>query len=262
MGTSTSVQRAETGRSRRRTVHLAAATVFWLAVWQLTATVLDQPILLVSPVEVLTRLAHLVVTTGFWTSVGHTFARISLGFLAGAVAGVLGAGAAATSRIVEALLAPLMSAIRSTPVVSFVILVLIWFSSSRLTSIVSLLMVLPIIYSTVLEGIRHRDATLQEMTRVFAVPWPRRFVALDVPEVLPYLVAGCQSSIGLAWKSGVAAEVIGLPGGTIGERLYQAKIFLSTADLFAWTLVVVLLAFAVEKFVVTLLRCAEHRGLT
>lgn len=227
----------------------------------MTATILDQPILLVSPVDVVARLGHLVVTVDFWTSVGRSFARITLGFLAGVITGLLTASAAAAARIAEELLAPLMSAIRSTPVVSFVILVLIWFGSARLTSIVSFLMVVPIIYANVLEGIRRRDVTMLEMAQVFAVPWPRRFRAVDVPEVLPYLVAGCRSSVGLAWKSGVAAEVIGLPAGTIGERLYQAKIFLSTADLFAWTLVIVLLAFAVEKAVVALLDRAGRRGL-
>ncbi len=227
----------------------------------MTASILDQPILLVSPVDVVVRLGHLVVTVDFWTSVGRSFARITLGFLAGVIAGLLTAGAAAATRIAEELLAPLMSAIRSTPVVSFVILVLIWFGSARLTSVVSFLMVVPIIYANVLEGIRRRDVTMLEMAQVFAVPWPRRFRAVDVPEVLPYLVAGCRSSVGLAWKSGVAAEVIGLPAGTIGERLYQAKIFLSTADLFAWTLVIVLLAFAVEKVIVALLDRAGRRGL-
>ena len=67
----------------------------------------------------------------------------------------------------------------------------------------------------------------------------RRVVAIDGPQVLPYFVAACRAGMGLAWKAGIAAEVIGLPTGSIGERLYQAKLFLSSADLFAWTAVIV-----------------------
>ena len=194
-----------------------------------------------------------MVTGDFWATVGHSFGRIVTGFAVAAVVGVLGAALAAASRTVEVLAAPLVTAVRSTPVVSVIILVLIFAPSGQLAMVISFMMVGPIIYTNVLQGIRHRDPKLLEMAAVFRVPPLRRIAAVDVPAVMPFFIAACQVGIGLAWKSGIAAEVIGLPEGSIGEQLYQAKIFLTTADLFAWTIVVVTISYGVERLVLALL---------
>ncbi|WP_246169610.1 ABC transporter permease [Actinotalea subterranea] len=235
------------------------AVAFWIGVWHVAAVVVDQDLLLASPGDVLVRLAELVRTGDFWATVGHSFARIGTGFLAAAVVGVLGATLAAASRVADALLAPLVTAVRSTPVVSFIILVLVWADSGQLALVVSFLMVVPVVHTNVLEGIRQRDPALLEVATVFEVPTLRRIPAIDVPAVLPYFVSACRTGVGLAWKSGVAAEVIGLPQGSIGEQLYQAKIFLSTADVFAWTVVVVALSYGLERVVVALLDRASRR---
>jgi len=233
--------------------------VFWLAVWQVAALVVDQEILLVSPGGALTRLGELIPTADFWGTVGHSLVRIGGGFVVASVVGVLGAAAAATSRVFDALVTPALAAIRSTPVVSFIILVLMLPIRGQLAFVISFLMVLPITYTNVLEGIRHRDPALLEVATVFRVPLLRRLSAIDVPAVLPFFIASCKIGVGLAWKSGIAAEVIGLTGGSIGERLYEAKIGLSSADLFAWTAVIIALSFGFEKLVLALLRRAELR---
>ena len=235
------------------------AIAFWLAVWQGASLAVHQKVLLVGPWQVAVRLTQLVPTLDFWTAVGRTFGRITLGFLLAAVVGVLLAAFSAWSRWAEALVAPLVATVRSTPVVSFIILVLIWADATRLTTIVSFLMTVPIIHATVFTGIAERPHPLLEMASVFRVPPWRRLLAIDVPGVLPYFAAGCRTGVGLAWKSGIAAEVIGLPSGTIGERLYQGRLFLETADVFAWTAVVVLVAFAFERLVLWLLGVLERR---
>jgi len=232
---------------------------FWVAVWQLAAVAVDHEVLLVSPGGALARLGELIVTADFWGTVWHSLVRIGGGFLAASVVGVLGAAAAAASRVFDALVTPMLAAIRSTPVVSFIILVLMWASSGQLAFVISFLMVLPITYTNVLEGIRHRDRSLLEVATVFRVPVMRRLPAIDVPAVLPFFIASCRIGVGLAWKSGIAAEVIGLAQGSIGERLYEAKILLSSADLFAWTAVIIALSFGLEKLVLALLRRAELR---
>jgi NitT/TauT family transport system permease protein len=244
---------------RWRAARPLLAIAFWLVVWQGASLVVHQKILLVGPVEVLRRLAELVPTADFWSAVGLTFGRITLGFVSAALVGVLLAAASAASRWVEAIVGPAVATIRSTPVVSFIILVLIWADASRLATIVSFLMALPIVHATVYEGIGHRSASLLEVASVFGVSRWRRLLAIDVPGVLPYFVAACRTGVGLAWKSGIAAEVIGLPTGTIGERLYQAKLLLQTADVFAWTVVIVVVSFLFEKLVLWLLGGFERR---
>ena len=243
----------------RRVARAVGAAAFWLVVWQLAAVAISHRVLLVTLAEAFARLGELVVTADFWTTVAHSFVRIGAGFLLAAVVGILGASLAHRVLLVDVLLTPALAAVRSTPVVSFIILVLIWSGSGTLAIVISFLMVLPILYTNTLEGIRHRDRALLEMASTFRVPWVRRLPVVDVPAVLPFVVAGCKVGVGLAWKSGIAAEVIGLPQGSIGERLYDAKIFLSSADLFAWTVVVVALSYGFERLVLLALGRAETR---
>lgn len=255
MTTSTSAPE-RTRSAPRRAARSLLVLAFWLGVWQLAALAVGHEILLASPAAVLGRLAELALTAQFWATVGQTLLRIGAGFLAGAVVGVLGASLAAAFRVVDALTAPLVTAVRSVPVVSFIILALIWAGSGALPVIVSAIMVAPVAHTNVLQGIRSRDRALLEVAAVFELRWWARWRAIDLPAVGPFLVAASQIGVGLAWKSGVAAEVIGLSEGSIGEQLYQAKIFLSTADVLAWTVTIVALSFTVERVVLAGLRRA------
>ncbi|KRD45210.1 nitrate ABC transporter permease [Cellulomonas sp. Root930] len=256
----TSTSAAEsTATLARGAVRPLAVVVFWVVVWQVSALVVGHEVLLASPGSVVVRLSELSLTADFWGTVWTSFVRIAGGFAAASVLGTLGATLAASSRVVDALVTPALAAVRSAPVVSFIILVLIWVSSDQLALVISFLMVLPIIYTNVLEGIRHRDRALLEVADVFQVPRLRRLPAVDLPAVLPFFTAACRIGVGLAWKSGIAAEVIGLAEGSIGERLYEAKILLSSADLFAWTAVIIAVSFAVEKLLVAALRHVERR---
>ncbi len=135
-----------------------------------------------------------------------------------------------------------MSAIKAIPVASFIILVLIWVPSRNLSIVISFLMVLPVVYTNVLNGIASTDRKLLEMAQVFRVPLSRRIRYIYLSQLLPFLRTGFSLSLGLCWKAGIAAEVIGIPKGSIGEKLYEAKVYLQTADLFAWTLVIVLIS--------------------
>ena len=225
------------------------AVIFWLMVWQLASIQLNSELLLVSPIKVIIRLGQLMMTLIFWKSVLFTLSRIALGFFMAAVSGCVLAAAASRYRRVRELLAPLMLTIKSVPVASFIILALIWFSSRNLSVLISFLMVLPVIYTNVLSGIQSVDRQLLEMAQVFRIPGFRRVRFLYLQHILPFLYSACSVALGLSWKAGVAAEVIGIPKGSIGERLQQAKIYLDTPDLFAWTLVIVVMSLLFEKAV-------------
>ena len=223
------------------------AAAFWLLVWQAAALWLDTPLLLVSPITAAVRLWELVQEADFWQAVLFTLSRIWLGF---AFSLVLGLGLGALSYRfgwVRLLLAPLTATIRAVPVASFVILALLWVSSKNLSILVSLLIGFPILYANVLAGMDSTDARIIEMARLFRVPLGRQLRCIYLYQVLPFLRSGMVTAMGLCWKSGVAAEVIGIPDGSIGEKLYDAKIYLQTADLFCWTLAVVLLSVGCEK---------------
>ncbi|AEE46698.1 binding-protein-dependent transport systems inner membrane component [Cellulomonas fimi ATCC 484] len=246
--------RGRRGSAVVRVVRPVLVLAFWLVVWQAAALVVGQRLLLPAPAEVGARFGELVVEPAFWATVGHSLVRVLSGFVLGTVAGTVLAVTAARWSVVRALVTPLVGAVRAAPVVSFIILVLIWVDSGRLAVVVSALMVLPVVFAAVLEGIGRRDVAMLEVALVFRLPVWRRVRAIDVPAVLPFFAAACQVGIGLAWKSGIAAEVIGLPAGSVGERLYDAKLLLETADVFVWTGVVVALSLAAERGLGALLR--------
>ncbi len=239
--------------------HRLLAVAFWILAWQLLAMAVGQRVLLASPLETAARLIALLPTAEFWRSILFTLGRILLGFVAAAAVGALLAALCARFAWVAALFAPLLSAVRSVPVASFVIVALIWVPARELSVLISFLIAMPILYAGALDGIRGVDSSLLEMAQVFRISPLNRLLHLYLPSVLPRFCSSAGVAIGMAWKSGVAAEVIGIPSGSIGEKLYRAKIYLATPDLFAWTLTIVALSVLCERLIRALLSTAARR---
>ena len=238
------------------------AVCFWLLLWQAASVCIGSDLLLVSPVKVLVTLAGLITTGDFWATVLFSTVRILSGFVLAVLVGVVLAVLAAGSGVVRALLRPLMVTVKSIPVASFIILALLWLrNTGNLAVFISFLMVLPIVYTNTLTGIRQADAQLLELARLYRVPWGRAMRYIRLPAVLPPFRAACAVGLGLCWKSGVAAEVIGITSGSIGEKLYDAKLLFSTAELLAWTVVIVLLSLCFEKLFLRALDWAGRQAL-
>lgn len=245
-------------RNRERLQKLAAVLAAVL-LWQAAAMLLDQKLLLASPVTVLDRLAHLCVEPDFWGPVWFTFIRIVGGFFLAFLTGTALAVAAGRFRALELFLWPFLTAIKSVPVASFIVIALVWLSSDKLSVFIPFLMVLPIVYTNILEGIKNTDGKLLEMAALYRVPWRRRLRMIYFPSIRPYLRSACSVSLGLSWKAGVAAEIIAIPDGSIGEKFYEAKVYFLTGDLFAWTIVVVVVSVLFEKLFLKLLDLGFRR---
>lgn len=230
--------------------------MFWVIVWQLLAMAVGQRLLLASPWETLIRLTELIQTVDFWRSVSFTLGHILAGFLCGVILGTVLGALSARLQWMKELLSPLLMVIKSIPVASFVIVALIWVPSKRLSVLISFLITLPLIYAAALDGLTHIDPKLREMAKVFHMPPLNRLLSIELPAVLPRLTSSASVAVGLAWKSGVAAEVIGIPTGSVGERLYKSKVYLATPDLFAWTLTIVLASMLCERALRLLLKQA------
>ena len=235
------------------------AVFFWLAVWQGLSLWIGQPLLLVSPLTAIRALVSLMGQLSFYRSVAGSLGKVLWGFAMGAALGVALAALARALPPMEALFTPLMQAVKATPVASFVILALIFVRSRYLSVLMAFLMVLPILYTHTLAGFKSVDEKLMEMARVFRMGRAARIRGVYLPAAYPHLLSGCALSLGMSWKAGIAAEVIGLPDGAIGTALYQAKIFFSTPELFAWTLAVILMSMGLEKAVLALVRFLNRR---
>lgn len=218
-------------------------------------------LLLASPVRAVLRLLELLPTPAFWRAVGNSSARILGGFLISCALAVLLGALAAGRPWLRDLLAPPVAVVKAVPVASFIILALVWLEARSLPLFISGLMVFPPVYLNMLEGLGRTDRKLVELARVYQIPWRRQLWGIYLPQALPYFRSASSLALGLCWKAGAAAEVIGLPAGTIGERLYTAKVYLETPDLFAWTAVILALAAAFERlFLAAVDALAERVG--
>lgn len=249
---------AEFLKKHREKLLRAASALLAVLVWQFTSDAIGQQLFLASPHTVLKKLWELGKTADFYSSLANTLFNILMGFVAAAAAGSALGALSAKSRAAKTLLRPYISVIKATPVASFIILVLILAGSRSLSAIISFLMVLPIFYTNVLEGISSVAPERFEAARVFGMAARDRFRFIYMPYVLPHFSSACGVGLGMAWKSGVAAEVVGLSAGSVGERLYESKLYLDTAELFAYTAAVVLLSLALERLAKLALKAFER----
>lgn len=235
---------------------VGAVAAFWLAVWVFVAALVAQPLILPGPGAVVVALLRLVCDAGTWAILAGSGARILGGLALAAVCGGLLAGISSRSRAFARLVAPALSFVKATPVACVVVLLLIWLGSARVSIAAVFLMALPGVYFSLVEGLTQADKPLEQMFRLHGVRGWRLFCAHIWREVLPFVLSCARAVIGMSWKAGVAAELIGMAVGTVGERIYQAKLLIETADLLAWTVLVVMASWACERVLVWLLRAS------
>lgn len=225
----------------------AIALVFWFGVWFAVAAIINKELLVPSPVVVFGRILKLFVKKEFYLKTGVSLLRVLGGFLGGTLAGTLLAVLASISEIADAIITPFVRIIRSTPVTSFIILVMLFISYTLVPVFIAALLVTPILYMNLREGINETDKALLEVAEVYRFGTKKTVRFVYLPSVKPYFVSGAVTSLGLAWKAGIAAETLSLPKNAIGAEIYYSKLYLETPDLFAWTVVVVVFSLIFEK---------------
>lgn len=244
---------------RRRAALRLLSAAFWLCLWQWAYFAVGQEILVASPGDVLCRLARLARTGSFWLTVLFSMGRIVEGFLIGVL---LGAGLAVlteSSSVLDALFRPALVVMRATPVASFIILALVWIRAAHVPVFACVVIVLPLVWANVSEGIRKTDPNLLGMARMYGFGASGTARRVYVPSILPYFTAACTTGMGMAWKGGVAAEVLSSLPLSLGGEIYLSKIYLETGDLFAWTAVVVLMSVLLERAMIRVVKAAGKR---
>jgi NitT/TauT family transport system permease protein len=238
----------------------AICFAFWMAVWYILSTALGRALVLPTPFAVFGRLLSLLPTSDFWLACLGSVLRIFVGLIAGILAGVLLASLCAVSRLMEAIFEPLVTVIKATPVASIIILMLFIMAKTAVPMVAALLMVIPIVFGNVKKGITSVPVDLSEVAEMYDFGFGKRMKYLVLPSVLPYFSAACRSALGLAWKAGIAAEVICYPKYSIGANLNNAKVYLESEELYAWTIVVIVISVLIEKGVVSLLDLVMKKG--
>ena len=240
---------------------------FWLGVWQFGAWFIDlsmngkgNELLLPYPTTVVNTLLELGQTPEFWMNTGASLGRILVGMVLGTLFGLLLAAITCLSPIADELLSPAIKVIRATPVASFILLVLLWVYRDWVPVVIAALMVLPVVWGNVSRGIRETDPQLLELAKAYRFSRGKTLRLIYLPSLQPYLISAITTSMGLAWKSGAAAEILCLPKRSIGTQIYNTKYYFEIPELFAWTATVVTLSLLMEWWLTAFLNRVQRRG--
>lgn len=236
--------------------------IFWIAIWEIISLLVNNPILMAGPYETVKAIINMFGKTGFYRSVWNSFFNITCGILMGIVLGTLLSSISVKYGLFEDLMDPFVKVLRSIPMVSFVVIVLLWCGNSRISMIISALVTFPIIYLSLLQGLKGIDAKMVEMASVFKMKPLNKIRYIYMPGLRASIESALMLSVGMGWRSGAAAEVIGQPVLTMGNGLYRSKIFLETDRLFAWTVIIILVAALSEKmfkFLIGLLNGSDSK---
>ena len=244
----------EWAKYRKKILYALPAPAFWLGVWQLCAFLVDRHVngrgnelLMPYPVSVWRALVSMVGTGEFWATVVASLGRIAVGLVWGVLLGALLAVLTCASPWCDRLLSPAIRVVRAAPVASFILLVLLWTGRNNVPAVISTMMVVPVVWDSLSRGIQATDRKLLELAQVCRFSRWKTANLIYLPSLRPHIQSALTTAAGLAWKSGVAAEVLCLPEPSLGQRIYYTKYYLDIPELFAWTAVTVALSLILER---------------
>lgn len=236
----------------KKILNITLALAFWLGLWLILSRKVGIELLVPSPLSVAEKIKELLFQKEFYDTCLRSFLRITGGYLLGIASGTILGILISFSSILKSIFKPFLTAVKTTPVVSFIILALIWINRDSVPVFITFLMVMPIVAAGILTGISSADANLLEMSKAYNFTFSKNLKYIFLPSAVPSFISACETSIGLGWKAGIAAEVICMSGGTIGKALKNSQVYLETTELFAWTAIVIIISLILEKLFVTL----------
>lgn len=228
------------------------ALAFWLGLWLIVSRIVGIELLVPSPPSVAVTLKEMLMQKEFYETCIHSFLRITGGFLLGVAAGTLLGMLISFSSVLNSIFKPFLTAVKTTPVVSFIILALIWIERDGVPVFITFLMVMPIVSAGIMTGTQSADKELLEMSKVYKFSFWKKLKYIYLPSAVPSFASACETAICLGWKAGVAAEVICMSRGTIGKALKDSQVYMETAELFAWTAVIIVISLILEKLLAKL----------
>lgn len=238
----------------RNKIKRLSVIIFWIVIWQIISMIFNEEILFVSPFKVFKTLIINLKTIEFYNMILHTFIKIVTGFSIGLIFGIILAIISKKFRLFKEVIYFPVLFLKSVPVVSFIVLLLFFITSENLPIWISGIMVFPIIYLNIYEGLENVNEKYIIMAKIYRVGMKKQVIYIYMEDLKPFIESAVTVASGLAFKSGIAAEVIALPTYGIGTKIYNSKIYLDTAELFAYTIVAIILAYMFEKILLFVLR--------
>ena len=230
----------------KRIVYALIAVVIWISLWEFIARTVNLSFVIPTFPDTIRAFFDLLLTADFWQTICTSLFRILLGFVIGAALGIAIAPLTHRSELVYAIISPIMTVIKSTPVASFILVLWCLIGKHSVPTAIGILMVMPIVWQNLSDGFKSIDTRLDEVCTIYEVSPLKKFKILTAPTLMKFLIPALITSSALAWKSGIAAEIIVYAKDSIGKEIIDAKNFFESEKMFAWTMAVVLLSICIE----------------
>ena len=231
----------------KKVLSITLSVVLIFAVWIITAAIIDAPLILPYPPEVLKAFCFFVTKKLFWISFGFTVLRVFAAFLISLSLGTALGLLCGSSDFIKNVLEVPLSLMRSTPVVAVILIVMLWFTSKTVPVVVGILMALPIITTAVTTGIKQSAEKLNSMIKAYRLSKQQVFIYIKLPQLKPHFLSSCESIFGLCWKVVAAGEVLSLPRFGLGTIMHTSQVHLETAQVIAVTFVLVAVSYLLQK---------------
>lgn len=217
--------------------------------WQLLSWQMAQPQLIPSFPDLIRALLRLVYTPGFLVSIGTTCLRACVGLLLSLAAASITAFLLNRSEGIRLLFMPWLSLLRSVPVISFILLALIFLNPEMIPLLIAFLTMYPLLTENLLKGLMNRRDSWKILARQFHLNAWNRLFQINYPQLKPYLFSGLASAVGFGWRAIIMGEVLSQCVDGIGKRMKEAQVFIDVPELIAWTLVAIVLSWLTDKLI-------------
>lgn len=217
--------------------------------WQLLSWQMAQPQLIPSFPDLIRALFRLVYSPGFLVSIGTTCLRACAGLLLSLAAASITAFLLNRSEAIRFLFMPWLSLLRSVPVISFILLALIFLNPEMIPLLIAFLTMYPLLTENLLKGLMNRRDSWKMLARQFHLNAWNRLFQINYPQLRPYLFSGLASAVGFGWRAIIMGEVLSQCVDGIGKRMKEAQVFIDVPELIAWTLVAIVLSWLTDKLI-------------
>lgn len=214
-----------------------------LTVWQIFSWSMGYPAIFPSLPDLFTKVLLIFVSGEFYKALLITILRGIIGFIISLVFSFIFSTIALFSPFWKSFLHPVIVFLRSIPVISLVLIALLWFSPDYLPVFIAFLTMFPILYQSMLNGLEITDKKLIEMSKVFGKSALIRFTSIYLPSAKTIIFGGISSAMGFGWRAVIIGEVLAQPLHGIGTNMKKAQSYLNISELIAWTLVAVVVSY-------------------
>jgi len=237
--------------TKNRLISIAGILLLFL-IWKIISLFAGSEQIVPSPENTLMTVIRVFGEKGFWISLIYTISRGLTGFVISILLAFIIGIPSGSNRSIYLLFNPFLVAFRSTPVISLILLAIIWLGNELVPVFIAILTMFPIMATNIADGIRNVDTHLIEMGKIYGIKHKRILREISIPSIIPFITSGVSSAMGFGWRAIIIGEVLAQPRFGIGTQMQNAQIYLQVSELIAWTLIAILISYIFEWIVRTI----------